>query len=379
MEIVFGAEGWRGVTADVVTIPNVRVVSQALADDLLERKAEEQGAVIGYDTRFLSDTFARECAQVLAGNGVAVYLLDTAVPTPLLSFAVRYFGAAVGVMVSGGHRPPEWNGLAWKGPHAGPIMISELKYLAAKVGKTPPRSIPLEEAVERELVREANCDEPYVHHLLRLTSVRARQKRRLRIVVDAMHGTGGDLLVAALEEFGSDVIPLRMLHDPLFGGGVPDPAAAEQLTLLQEQVKESGADVGLAVSGDGARLAAVDETGRVLSGTELYGLTALHLLRERGWQGSLVKTPNVGKHIDLLGKRCDQRVREVGKGFKNVQDRVQREDVLIAGEGDGSLLIPRHMPERDGLFVGVLLLEHLLWRERSLSEAVDEMRKFVEK
>ncbi|PWK15778.1 phosphoglucomutase [Tumebacillus permanentifrigoris] len=380
MEIVFGAEGWRGVTADAVTIPNVRVVSQALADDLLERQAEEQGVVIGYDTRFLSEAFARECAQVLAGNGVSVYLLDTVVPTPLLSFAVRYHGAAVGVMVSGGTRPPEWNGLAWKGPHAGPIMISELKYLAAKVGRSSPRSRSLESAMQQELLRYANCDEPYVHHLLRLTSVSARKKRRLRLVVDAMHGSGGHLLTQALEEFGSEVIPMRMRHDPLFGGCVPDPAIAEQLMPLQEKVKDSGADLGLALSGDGARLAAVDETGRVLTGQELFGLTALHLMRERGWRGSLVKTSDVGKRIvDALGKRFDQRVREVGKGFKNVQDRVQREDVLLAGDGDGNLLIPRHMPERDGLFVGLLLLEHLLWTEQSLAEAVDEMNGIVEK
>ncbi|MBL0387080.1 hypothetical protein JJB07_10500 [Tumebacillus sp. ITR2] len=378
MEIVFGPEGWRGRMADALTIPNVRIVSQALADDLLERQAEEQGVVIGYDTRFLSDTFARVCAQVLAANGVSVYLLDDPTPTALLSFAVRYHGAAVGVMVSGGHRAPEWNGLAWKGPHAGPIMTSELKYLAAKVGKTPPRTMEFEQALEQERVRYANCDEPYVHHLLRLLSLSARKKRRLHIVVDAMHGAGGALLATAFEELGSDVTKMRMRHDPLFGGIMPDPTVDEYLIPLQEKVVESGASFGLAVSGDGARIAAVDEKGRVVSGQDLFSLVALHLLRERGWAGSLVKTSEVSKKIEKLGNRFDQRVREVGKGFKKVQDRVQREDVLIAGEGNGSLIIPRHMPERDGAFVGVLLLEHLLWTEKGLREALDEMENIVE-
>ncbi|KEO82711.1 hypothetical protein [Tumebacillus flagellatus] len=378
MEIVFGPEGWRGRTADALTLPNVRIVSQALADDLVERQAEEQGVVIGYDTRFLSDAFARVTAQVLAGNGVSVYLLDAPAPTPLLSFAVRYHGAAVGVMISGNHRAPDWNGLAWKGPHAGPIMTSELKYLAAKVGRTAPKTMEFEQALEQELIRFANCDEPYVHHLLRLLSVSARKKRRLRIVVDGMYGAGGELMATAFEELGSDVIRMRLRHDPLFGGIAPDPAVSEYLTALQEKVIETGADFGVAISGDGGRLTAVDEQGRVVSGQDLFSLTALHLLRERGWSGSLVKTSDVSKKIDRLGDRYEQRVREVGKGFKKVQDRVQREDVLAAGESNGSLIIPRHMPERDGLFVGVLLLEHLLWTEQSLSRSLDEMRTIVE-
>lgn len=379
MEIVFGAEGWRGMMADAITIPNVRIVSQALADDLLERQAQEQGAVIGYDTRFLSETFASECARVLAANGIAVYLLDTAVPTALLSFAVRYLGAAVGVMISGGTRVPEWNGLAWKGPHAGPIMISELKYLAAKVGRTTPHLLSFDEALAKKQVSYANCDEPYLHHLLRTINVSKRHRRRLHLVVDAMHGTGGTLLLQAFEELGCSVTAMRMEQDPLFGGTAPDPAVEEYLIPLQEKVAVEGADLGIAVSGDGSCIAAVDERGRVLGGENLFALIALHLLRDRGWSGTLVKTSDMGKRIDKLGSRFEQRVREVGRGFKHVQDRVQREDVLIAGEGNGSLLIPRHLPERDGLFIALMLVEHVLWTEQSLGDAMDEMSKLVEK
>jgi phosphomannomutase len=372
MEIRFGTEGWRGQIADTFTISNVKRVCQAIADELLERRVAERGMVIGYDTRFLSDKFARECAQVLAANGIPVYLLDSVTPTPLLSFAVRYFGAAGGLMVTASHNPAEWNGLKWKGPHAGPVTEADIRQMAARVGKSAVQSLPFDAAKSAGLIRLTNVDEPYFSQLLRFLSPAPLKKRNLHVVVDSMHGAAGNYFAKALEEMGCQVTRLRSTPDPTFGGVNPEPIK-QNLGLLMEKVLEVHADLGLATDGDGDRLGAVDQHGNFVSPQILFSLLTLHLLRERKWSGSVVKTFSTTQMIDKVAALYDIPVREVPIGFKYICGLMQTENVLLGGEESGGIGIPRHMPERDGIFSGMLLIENLLTSGLSLTEAVENL------
>jgi phosphomannomutase len=376
MEIMFGTEGWRGQIADTFTIRNAKTVCQAMVDILLEQGTAALGVVIGYDTRFLSDRFARECAQVLAAGGIPVYLLDTVTPTPLLSFAVRYLGAAAGLMVTASHNPADWNGLKWKGPHAGPVREEEVRQLAAKVGQSKVQSLSFDEARTAGLIRLTNCDAPYFAQMFRFLSPALRKKRSLHVVVDAMHGAAGNYFAKALEEAGCRVTRLRTDPDPMFGGLNPEPIK-KNLGPLMEKVLEVHADLGLATDGDGDRLAAVDAQGNFVSPQVLFSLLALHLVRERGWSGSLVKTFSTTKMIDRIGQLYRRKVAEVPIGFKYICDQMQREEVLIGGEESGGIGIPRHMPERDGIFSGLLLIEHLQLTGQSLIEAVESLTRTV--
>lgn len=374
MEIIFGTEGWRGQIADTFTIRNARTVCQAMADDLLELGKAAQGVVIGYDTRFLSDRFARECAQVLAANGIPVYLLDSVTPTPLLSFAVRYLGAAAGLMITASHNPADWNGIKWKGPHAGPVREDDVRRMAAKVGKSAIQTISFEEARRAELIRLTNCDAPYFSQMLRFVSPALRRKRPLHVVVDAMHGAAGNYFAKALEEVGCQVTHLRSEADPTFGGVNPEPIK-KNLGRLIDKVAEVGADLGLATDGDGDRLGAVDSEGHFISPQLLFSLLVLHLVKERGWSGSVVKTFSTTGMIDRIAKQYRRPVAEVPIGFKYICDRMQRDEVLIGGEESGGIGIPRHMPERDGIFSALLLIEHLQMTGQSLSEAVEGLMR----
>ncbi|MGZ4107081.1 MAG: phosphoglucomutase/phosphomannomutase family protein [Tumebacillaceae bacterium] len=377
MEITFGTEGWRGQIADTFTISNARIVSQAYADDLNEQKVAEQGVVIGYDTRFLSEKFARECAQVLAANAIPVYLLDTVTPTPLLSFAVRYLGAAGGMMVTASHNPSEWNGIKWKGPHAGPVSEADVRRMAAKVGKSTVQTMPFDEALEAGLIRKTNCDEPYFSQIMRFVSPSLRKKRKPHVVVDTMHGAAGNYFARALEEIGCVVTKLRANPDPTFGGVNPEPIK-RNLGALREKVLEVHADLGIATDGDGDRLGAIDRQGQFVSPQVLFSLLSLHLLRERGWRGSVVKTFSTTGMIDQVAGFYDVQLREVPIGFKYVCDWMQREEVLIGGEESGGIGVPRHMPERDGIFSWLLLLEHLMLSEQGLQEAVEALMNLTQ-
>ncbi|HEU4963786.1 MAG TPA: phosphoglucomutase/phosphomannomutase family protein [Bacilli bacterium] len=378
MEIIFGTEGWRGKIADTFTVHNARIVCQGMADDLIEREVADQGVVIGYDTRFLSYTFACECARVLAANGISVYLLDSVTPTPLLSFAVKYLGAAAGLMITASHNPPEYNGIKWKGPHAGPVSEADIRRLAAHVGKTKVRTMPWVEAKAAGLIQLTNCDEPYASALRRFlapvvtTTKGSGSKRKLHVVVDTMHGAAGSYFANALEAVGCKVTRLRHTPDPMFGGVTPEPIK-QNLGLLMEKVLEVHADLGIATDGDGDRLGAVDEQGNFVSPQVLFSLLTLHLLRERGWAGTVVKTFSTTKMIDRLAKRHAVKLREVPIGFKHITDCMQQEDVLIGGEESGGIGIPQHMMERDGQFAGLLLIEHLLATGHSLSAAVEDL------
>jgi len=374
MEIIFGTEGWRGEIADTFTIRNARIVSQAMADDLNERGEGGRGVVIGYDTRFLSDKFAAECAQVLAASGIFVYLLDCVVTTPMLSFATRYFDAAAGLMVTASHNPAEWNGIKWKGPHAGPVSESDVGRIAAKVGRRSPQSLSFEEARSQGLIRFANCEQPYLTHMMRFLAPGVRKKEPLHVVVDAMHGAAGAYFAKALEGLGCKVTPIRTEPDPLFGGVNPEPIKPN-LGALTDRVLAVGADLGLATDGDGDRLGAVDERGEFVSPQILFALLARHLIEQRGWTGSVVKTISTTRLIDKIARLHGAQVREVPVGFKHICEKMQQEHVLIGGEESGGIGIPRHMPERDGLFAGLLLIEHLMLTEQSLRTASDELMK----
>jgi len=368
MEIIFGTEGWRGQIADTFTITNARIVTQAMADDLLAQGTAEKGVVIGYDTRFLSDRFARECALVLTANGIPVYLMDRVVPTPLLSFAVRYLDAAMGVMVTASHNPAEWNGIKWKGPHAGPIAESDVRRIARFVGQTKPQLMTLQEAKSLGLLRTANCVEPYVAHMMRFLTPAIKKKRPLHVVVDTMHGAAGAYFAQCLQEIGCRVTKLRAKPDPTFGGVHPEPIK-RNLSALIEKVRETGADLGVATDGDGDRLGAVDEQGHYVSPQVLFALLTRHLLAERNWTGSVVKTFSTTRMIDKIAQQQGATVKETPIGFKHICDRMQKEHVLIGGEESGGIGIPRHMPERDGIFAALLLIEHLQMTGQSLGQA----------
>ncbi|MFD2169006.1 phosphoglucomutase/phosphomannomutase family protein [Tumebacillus lipolyticus] len=372
MDIQFGTEGWRGQIADTFTTGNLRLVCQAIADELHAKQVQESGVVVGYDTRFLSDVFARECAQVLAANSIPVYLFDSVTPTPLLSFAVRHLGAAGGLMITASHNPAVWNGVKWKGPHAGPANEEEIAQIAARLGKTAAKSIPFDSAKRLGMIELINLDQPYFDQLLRFLSPTLDRELRLHVVVDAMHGAAGAYFSRALEALGCQVTQVRSDPDPTFGGVNPEPIP-KNLGVLMEKVLEVGADLGLATDGDGDRLGAVDAQGNYVSPQILFALLTLHLLRDRKWSGSVVKTFSTTWLIDRIADLYEVQMHEVPIGFKHICGLMQAEDVLIGGEESGGIGIPLHMPERDGIFSGMLLIEHLLLSGQQLSDAIDQL------
>ena len=226
--IKFGTSGWRGIIAEDFTFANARLVCQAIADYLNAQGLSPQGVIIGYDTRFLSETFAAAAAEVLAGNGISCYFTDRDCPTPVVSFAIREGHRAGGVNITASHNPPEYNGIKFSPDTGGPAPDTITKPIEARANQISPGDVkimPLAQARSQGLVIDIDPRPGYLQHLRTLVDVDALQRAGLRVVVDTLYGSGRDYLDTFLKEAGVAVELLHGYRDALFGGHRPEPSA----------------------------------------------------------------------------------------------------------------------------------------------------------
>ena len=384
--IHFGTDGWRAVISDQFTFANVRHVAQAIAQWTLEQphNGAEHAVVVGFDTRFLSDRYAIEVTRVLAGNGVRVYLTNGNCPTPALSHAVRSQHATAGVMITASHNPPRYNGIKVKAAHGGSAMpadtarIESLLQANLQAGREP--QVEKYDAPGHDrgdspahpLISRLNALSGYLSHLRTLVDFEAIASLNPRVVADAMYGAGRGYLRAVLGAVGVEVQEIRGELNPGFGGIHPEPIP-RNLGALVYAVQEGDYDVGLATDGDADRIGAVDDKGRFVSPHMIFALLLRHLA-ERGQQGAVIKTISTTLLVDRLARRYGLPLHETPVGFNHIADYMLRENVLIGGEESGSLSVQGHVPEGDGLLMGLLLLEVMAkQRQRKLSRVVDDL------
>jgi len=369
--IKFGTDGWRAIIADAFTFDNVRVAAQATAEYFAMVPGTERGVFIGYDGRFLSHRFARIAAEVFAGNGLRTILMDRPYPTPYVSFEVRRRKLAGGVVITASHNPSDFNGFKVKahfGGSATPAITSEIE---KRLGKSPVLS-------SVKGIEVVSPEPHYFAHLRSLVDWNKIADSRLKVVVDSMHGSGDRMLETLLAGTSCAVETMRGDLDPLFGGINPEPMMP-QLEPLAARVVATGSNVGLATDGDADRLGVVDETGRFLNTLTVLPLLLLHIYRNKGWRGSVVRTFSqsqiVPRIADALGLRCHERP----IGFKNIGELMLTEEVLIGGEESGGVGLSRHLPERDGTFVNLLILDLLATSGKTCTQLVHDMwREFGE-
>jgi phosphomannomutase len=371
LPIKFGTDGWRAIIADEFTFENVRHAAQATAGYFATVKDKERTVFIGYDGRFASARFARVSAEVFAGNGFRVLLMDRAYPTPYISVEVLRQRCCGGIVITASHNPAEFNGFKVKAHFGGSATPSITAEIEKHLGRSPIRT--------SDQGIEVVAPEPYYFDRLRsLVDLERIAKSQLKVVVDSMHGSGGRILETLLRDTSCTVETIRGNLDPLFAGINPEPMMP-QLEPLAARVLQTGSHVGLATDGDADRLGVVDETGRFMNTLQVLPLLLLHAYRSKGWRGSVVRTYSqsqiVPRIADSLGITCHERP----IGFKNIAEIMLTEEVLIGGEESGGVGLSRHLPERDGIFNNLLVLDLLATSGKTLTQLVQEMwREFGE-
>jgi len=373
--IKFGTDGWRGIIAEDFTFDNVRICAQALADYLKESGLAPRGLLIGYDTRFASEDFARAAAEVVCGNGIKVYLCDKAVPTPVVSYGVCLKEAGGAIVITASHNPPQWNGFKVKhhdGSSAPTEVIPQLEKNIAAIGAAgETKRISLSEAGKQGLLEEIDLVPAYAGQMARLVDLDGLKKAGLKIAVDSMYGAGAGYFGSLLNGGANEIVEINGRRNPAFPGiKQPEPIAVN-LGKLSAKVREEKADVGLATDGDSDRIGIIDENGNFLTQLQVFALLALYLLEVRGQRGAIVKTITTTGMLYRLGELFGVDVYETPVGFKYIAPVMTRHDALVGGEESGGYGFRGHVPERDAIVSGLYFLDLMVKTGKSPSQLIE--------
>ncbi len=374
MAITFGTEGWRAVIAAEFTMAHVRIVTQAIADHLRQEVRRGATVVVGHDTRFLSDHFARAVCEVLAANGIVSLLTDRAVPTCAVSRFIVAKRLPLGVMVTASHNPGIYNGIKVKASFGGSASPETVASIERRLGRGALRQIPFDDAEQAGRVRAANLLQPFLQGIRAFIDVAAIKRSRFHVIVDSMHGAGGRIIEVLLRGGRCRIETIRAEPDPLFGGEAPEPIPV-RLTGLRQALKRTRAALGIANDGDADRLGVMGTGGVWYTPGQILCVLLLHLSRTRQATGAVVKTVSNTMMINRLGEALGVRVIEVPVGFKYVAMRMLEDDILIGGEESGGIGVKGYLPERDGILNGLLVLEAMAASGKPLQALIADVER----
>jgi len=372
MQIKFGTDGWRGVIAREFTFDNLSAVAQATMDWMTREGLADKGLVIGYDRRFLSREFAARVAEVAAGNDIRVLLCNDVVPTPAVSWAVKENAAGAGVMITASHNPSVYNGFKIKegfGGSARPSTTALIEQIVAYnlENSRSVRSVPFDDAVRTGLVEKFDADDAYLRQLGHLVDIEKIRQAGIKAVADPMYGAGSGYFrrLLGIDEINDGI-------NPSFGGRSPEPIG-ENLSELKTLLASGRYRAGLALDGDADRIGAVDEKGDFFSSHAIFSILLKHLAERKGLSGAVVKTVSSTRLVDCLAGKYGLQLLETPIGFKHICEIMLERPVLMGGEESGGLGVAGHIPERDGILMGLLLLETIAVTGKGLREQLDEI------
>jgi phosphomannomutase len=371
--IKFGTDGWRGVIAEDFTFVNVRKVACAIARYVVRAEKPNAGILVGYDTRFASERFARAAAEVVSMTGMPVWIAENACPSPALSLLVRQRGAAGGIMITASHNPYRWNGMKFKasyGSSALPSIIAQVeKELAIVLANGVP---PLPSRPDN--IQSFDILSPYLETIEKLVDWEKIRAAKFRFVVDPMYGAARGLLRTLMTRHGVACDEIRGTRDPLFGGVNPEPIEPH-VEALRRAVVSGGYHAGLCADGDGDRIGAMDRDGTFITPHQIFSILLWHLAGTRGIPGDVAKTFSSTKMIDKIAAKFGRKVFETPIGFKYICELMLERDILMGGEESGGIGTKLYLPERDATVMSLLLAEVMAWHRKSLGELVAQLHE----
>ncbi|ADY73702.1 Phosphoglucosamine mutase [Desulfurobacterium thermolithotrophum DSM 11699] len=364
--IKFGTDGWRGVISKDFTFENLKKVTLAHGKVLKENGAKR--VAVGYDLRFLSEDCGRFVAGILAGMGFEVVLSKGFAPTPAVSFMTRYGKFDNGIVITASHNHGKYNGYKVKETFGGAARTVFTKKIEEKLLEVEDLE------VQEGGYKEEDFTVPYVEGVRDQLELSLFKEREINVVHDPMYGAQQGLLFKAVEGTKVNVTEIHAYRDPLFGGKHPEPIVEKNITGLMEKVRAVKADIGIAHDGDGDRVGIVDENGNFVNSQIVYALLLLHIVRNRGKKdGVVVKTVSTGYLVDKICRKEGLELIETPVGFKNISEIAMERKVLFGGEESGGYALMDYLPERDGLLMGLLIVEKMLAEGKTVSELVKDL------
>jgi alpha-D-glucose phosphate-specific phosphoglucomutase len=361
-KIKFGTDGWRGVIADDYTFENLRRAAQGFASYLIEEGKEGQWVVVGYDKRFHSENFAAAAAEVLAGNGLKVYLTEGPTPTPTIAYAVVNKKACGAVNITASHNPPTDNGFKVRDENGSAIDPEGLKRIESLIPESAEavKSIELQHGLRDKKIIYFDASDAYIFNLQKLVDLQKIKDAGFTVMVDAMWGNGAGWFTRLLEGGKTKVIEIHNERNPSYPEMKrPEPIRPNIDVGLKATVKNN-ADVLLITDGDADRCGIGDEKGEFIDQLRVYALLAFYLLEVRGERGPIVKTLSTTTMLNKLGEMYGVPVYETGVGFKYVAPKMLETDAMIGGEESGGYAFRGNVAERDGILASLYFLDFMV-------------------
>lgn len=371
--IKFGTDGWRAIIGDGFTLDNLERVSRATAEWVLDTYGEGSSVLIGYDTRFRGRDFTLHAARVMASMGVKVVVSDTHASTPAVSWGTKHFGHQAGIVITASHNPPEYSGFKIKADFGGPALPDMIADVERRIEPFEEHGYEdLSVYLERGMISEQALRTAYIDHVRSLVDIDAIRDAGITVVHDAMFGAGQGILS---ELMGNDrVVEHRNAINPGFEGTPPEPIE-RNLNELRDMITSNGCDAAIANDGDADRIGMADEHGDFVDSHHLLALLVDYLHNDMGLSGRIVKTFSTTNMLDKMAAELGLGLSTTKIGFKYIGGEFLAGDVLVGGEESGGMAVMGHVPERDGIFIGLVILEMMARRGKQLSRLVKDLHE----
>jgi len=373
-QIKFGTDGWRGIVADDFTFANVRRVAQGAAE-YMRSLSRDPLAVVGYDCRFASEDFARTVADVLAANGVRTLMFDRPSPTQVASWTVIDRKATGAAVVTASHNPYLFNGIKFKSETGSAASSDVIAQLEPRINALETVPVP-DRSKSDGLVSLYDPRAPYYAQIARMVDLDAIKSAGLHILHECMFGSGYGYIKELLDGGRTSVVELHNERNPLFGGVNPEPIPPNINSAIAA-MRAGGQDLCICTDGDADRVGIIDETGRFINQLQVFALLMLYLFDVRHMTGPVVKTVNMTAMAEKLGAEFGATVYEVPVGFKNVAPKMMETNAVLGGEESGGFAVRGHIPERDGILIGLLFADMIVKMGQPLSQILASLEKRV--
>lgn len=376
-KIRFGTSGWRGIIAEDFTFEGVRAAVAAIADYVRKHKRRNPSLVVGYDTRFFSEEFARTATEVLGGNRVGSFLCKEPTPTPTIAFEILRRKAEGGINFTASHNPPEYNGLKFSTPDGAPALPEVTRQIERLAEKHLKAKRPAKKPAAPKPPEEIDARPPYLEDLAQKVQVGEIQRAGLKVVFDPLYGAGVGYLDRLLGDHGIEVHTLHGHRDVLFGGHPPEPSD-EILGEMRELIRSRQADLGVSTDGDADRFGILDRDGAFISPNHIIALLLDYLLETRpDWPRGVARSVATTHLVDAVARHHNVPVHETPVGFKYIGELIKQDKITIGGEESAGLSIYGHVPEKDGILACLLVTEMVARRRASLEEQLEALFKKV--
>jgi len=374
-KIKFGTDGWRAIIAQDFTVDNLARVSEATAI-WLKKNFDNPSVVVGHDCRFGGQLFAETTAKVLIANGIKVFLAKDFVSTPMISLGAVKLNTSLGIIITASHNPPSYNGFKLKGNYGGPLVpekIQEIEDIIPDHVNQNYGLIDLKESEKKGLLYYTNLEDMYISHVKSSFDLDAIKKSNLKLAYDSMYGAGKRVMKRLFPE----IIHLHDDDNPGFHGQAPEPIH-KNLSEFSNLIKENGQiNCGLCTDGDADRIGLYDSKGNFVDSHHIILLLIKYLVEEKKFGGKIVVAFSVTPRIQKLAKFYNLPIQVTQIGFKYIAGLMVSEDVILGGEESGGIAIKGHIPERDGIWIGLTIWEYMAKSGKTLEQLIEDLYKLT--